>query len=51
MPFSDIREIAVCEAKGTSVQKDWKFLISAAGLVGAFTSCSMRDTSMPTESM
>jgi hypothetical protein len=49
MPSADIRQIAICEAKGISVQKDWKFLISAAGLVVAFTIYSMRDTSMPME--
>jgi hypothetical protein len=51
MLSADIRQIAVCEAKGISVQKDWKFLISAAGLIVAHTSYSMRDTSMRMESM
>jgi hypothetical protein len=51
MLSADIRQIAVCKAKGISAQKDWKFLISAAGMVVAFTSYSMRDTSMPMELM
>jgi SAM-dependent methyltransferase len=31
MPSSDIRQIAVCEAKGISVQKDWRILDFGCG--------------------